>query len=65
MTTKDNEYITIVQTYNFYVTEKQYHLDAISDIDDLLKELSFTNPDAYTNYDTGGCGDAILLTEDE
>jgi|15BtaG_2_1085339.scaffolds.fasta_scaffold00132_5 hypothetical protein len=52
---QNNDYITIVKTHEFYNNEKQHHLDAIAEIDELLKDLP-PIPPAYQCYDVGGPG---------
>ena len=49
---KKNKYITIIKTYEFYEKEKQFHLDAIEEIEELLKDLHL--PTGEQCYDTGG-----------
>tara|TARA_R110000765_G_scaffold143689_1_gene245397 strand:- start:1544 stop:1690 length:147 start_codon:yes stop_codon:yes gene_type:complete len=41
------------------MNEKQYHLDAIADIDELLKEINLVNPEAYQCYDVAGVGEIL------
>lgn len=63
--TKQNDYITIVKTYEFYLNEKKYHLDAVAEIDSLLRDLPALPP-GFDSYDVGGTGsDTNLILEDD
>jgi chaperonin cofactor prefoldin len=51
---KDNDYIQIVKTHEYYFAERKFHEDSIKEIDEILAELKLVDTPAPFNYDTGG-----------